>query len=87
MAVDEVGVHMGHEHVSDRAAQLLGVGDVLLDVALRMDHGCLASYLIDDQVGGVRETSQVVLLEDHRSEPLGCGTIRMYGRGDSHPSG
>ena len=81
MPGDEVRVHVGQKDVFDRAGELLGVGDVLLDVALGIDHGRAASYLIGDQVGGVRETAEVVLLEDHRWAPSGCGTIRMYGFG------
>ena len=77
VAGDEVGVHVGQEHLSDRAPELVGVGDVLLDVALRIDHGRVASYLVGDQVGGVRETAEVVLLVDHRWDPFGWGTIRM----------
>ena len=57
-----------------------------VDVALGIDHGRLAALLIGDQVGGMGEAAEVELLEDHQS-PFGWGTIRMYGRGDSHPSG
>ena len=38
---------------------------VLVDVALRIDHGRLAALLVRDQVGGVGEAAEVVLLEDH----------------------
>ena len=42
-----------------------GVLDVLLDVALRVDDRGDAGGLVGDQVRGVREAAQVVLLEDH----------------------
>jgi hypothetical protein len=74
---DEVRVHVGQEHVLDPAAELLGVIEVLLDVTLRVDDRGAASHLIGDQVGGVRQAAEVVLLEDHDPEPLGCGTILM----------
>ncbi len=76
MTGDEIRVHVGQEHVANRAPELLGVGEVLLDVALRIDRRGDAPHAVGDQVGGVRETAEVVLLEDH-SEPLGCGTMRM----------
>jgi hypothetical protein len=77
VAGDEVGVHVGEKHVADRATERVGVGEVLIDVTLRIDHGGDAPHLIDNQVGGVRKTPEVVLLEDYASEPLGCGTMRM----------
>ena len=39
MARHEVGVEVGEEHVLDPAAEPRGVVEVLLDVALRVDHG------------------------------------------------
>jgi len=86
MAGDEVRVEVRQEHVADPAAERVRGVDVLVDVALRIDHGRLAALLIGDQVGGMGEAAEVELLEDHQL-PFGWGTIRMYGRGDSHPSG
>ena len=65
VAGHEVGVEVRQEHVLDPAAQPPGVLEVLLDVALRIDHGRVAARLVGDQVGGVREAAEVVLLEDH----------------------
>jgi hypothetical protein len=84
MAGHEVRVEVGQEHARDPAAQPVRVRDVLLDVALRVDHRRLAAVGIGDQIARVRQAAQVVLLEDHG---VGCGTMRMYGRGASHPSG
>ena len=79
---DEVGVHVGQKHMPYGAVQPLGVEEILLDIALWVDHRRPTADLIGNQVRRVRETTKVVLFEDHR-DPFGCGTIRMYGRGDS----
>ena len=42
-----------------------GVGEVLADVALRVDDHGTAGGLVADQVGRVRQTVQVVLVEQH----------------------
>ena len=46
-----------------------GVGDVLRYVALRVDDCSYAAALIGDQIRRVRETAQVVLLEQHAQTP------------------
>ena len=64
MAGHEVGVEVREEHMADPAAEPLGVLEVLLDVPLRVDDGRLATLLIGDQIRGVGEAAEVVLLED-----------------------
>jgi hypothetical protein len=77
VAGDEVGVHMGEEDVADSDVQLASVVEILRDITLGIDHGSHASRPIGDQVGGVGEAAEVVLLEDHAIDVLGSGTIRM----------
>ena len=61
----EVGVKVGQDHVPDREAQLCRFLQVEIHVAPGVDdHGGLR-LLVADQVGGLGETGQVVLLEDH----------------------
>ena len=48
---DEVGVEVREQDVLDRGALRLGVLDVLVDVALRVDDGSGACPLVDDEVG------------------------------------
>ena len=72
MAGHEIRVEMREEHVADLAAEPVGVPQVMIDVALRIDHGRLAAVLIGDQVRGVSEAAEVVPLEDQ-----GWGTILM----------
>ena len=65
VARHEVGVEVRQEHVPDPAAEPVRVLEVLLDVALGVDHGRDAGGFVGDQVRGVREAAEVVLLEDH----------------------
>jgi hypothetical protein len=42
-----------------------GIGEVLLDVSLRVDNDRSAGVRVANHVRSVRETRQVVLLEEH----------------------
>ena len=50
MSRDEVGVQMREEHVRDSKAVLSGEGQVLIDVALRIDNGRRPGLLVADEV-------------------------------------
>jgi hypothetical protein len=67
VARQEVGVEVGLDDEFDRQAGIGGVGEILGDVALGVDHDRSARRLIADQVRGVREALEVVLVELHRS--------------------
>ncbi len=67
MAGEEVGVEVSEEDVADLYAELVGVVDVLLDVALRIDDDGGAAGFVGDEVGRVGEAAEVVLLEEHAS--------------------
>jgi hypothetical protein len=56
---------MGQQDVRDAQAEALGILEVLADVALRVDDGREPGAFVADQVGSVRETAEVVLLQDH----------------------
>ena len=64
MAGEEIGVQVGEHDVRDPQPVLLGEGQVLLDVALRIDDRGDPGLLVADDVGGVRQTIQVELLEN-----------------------
>jgi hypothetical protein len=51
--------------VADVEAELFGVVEVLLDVALRVDDNRGVTGFVAEEIGGVREAAEVVLLEDH----------------------
>ena len=70
MAGDEVGMEVGQEDVADLEAEFLGVGQVLLDVALRIDDDGGRAGLVSEQIGGVGQAAQVVLFQNHEiSQP------------------
>src|SRR5665213_698189 len=80
MAGDEVGMKMRQEYVLDLDRVLGGEGDVLVDVALRVNDGCRACLLVSYDIGSVRQARQVELLEDHatpfRRPRCICGRLR-----------
>ena len=64
---EEVSVEVGLDDHLDGEAARLRVGEVLSDVALGIDDNRAAAGLIADEVRGVGETFEVVLLELHRN--------------------
>ena len=67
----EIGVEVRQKNVADLHPELFGIGDILLDIALWVDHDAGAAGLIGNQVGRVSETAEVILLEEH---PAYCKT-------------
>jgi hypothetical protein len=67
MAGDKIGVQMSEEHVFDVETVLGGKSNVLVDVALRVDDGRDSCGFVTNQVGSMRQTRQIKLLEDHRA--------------------
>ena len=65
VAGDEVGVEVRQKHMLDREAASGGIGEVLVDVPLRVDHCGRLGLFVGDQIGRVRETGEVVLLDLH----------------------
>ena len=65
VTTQEVGVEVGLDDPFDREPGGRRVGEVPVDVALRIDDHGPPGGLVAHEVGGVREALQVVLLEDH----------------------
>ncbi len=65
MPGDKIGVEVGQKNVPQGQPVLLRVFEVLVDIALRVDDEGGLGLHIPNQVRGVRQTSEVVLLEDH----------------------
>ena len=65
VAGQEIGVEVGLDDQFDGQAELLGVGEVLADVAAWVDDDGAPGGLVTDQIGRVGETVQVVLDELH----------------------
>ena len=82
VASDEVCVEVCEEDVANLQAEFFGVVEVLLDVALRVDDDGGAAGFVAEEVGGVGETAQVVLFQDHvRSRRLAY-SMRFGARAD-----
>ena len=67
MAGNEVGVEVGQEDVADLEAERFGVGQVLLNIALRVDHDRGRTGLVSEQIGRVGQAAQVILFQNHKS--------------------
>ena len=63
---EEVSVEVGEKGMSDSESEFLGVDQVLVDVALGIDDDGGTALLVSEQVGGVGQAAEIVLLEDHR---------------------
>jgi len=64
---EEIGVQVRQDHVGDAEVVFPGEGQVLLDVPLRIDHYRQAGVVVGNEVGGVRQTVEIKLLENHAS--------------------
>jgi hypothetical protein len=58
---------MGEENVVNVEVVLGGVVEVLIDIALRVNDNGSAGRLIRDEVGGMRETAEIILFQPHGS--------------------
>ena len=66
MAGQEVGVEMRQQDMLDPQPRRSRIGDVGVDVPLRIDDRRDSGCLVGDEVRRVGEATEVVLLEDHR---------------------
>ena len=67
MSGEEVGVEMAQEYRFDGEAVCLGVREVLVDVALRVDHDGRPGALVADEIGRMCEAAEIELFEDYAS--------------------
>ena len=67
MAGHKVGVKVSEEDMTDVEAELFRIGEVLMDIALRIDDDRGRTLFIAEQVGRVRKTAKVVLFQDHEN--------------------
>ena len=90
MAGDEVRVKVGGEDMADLEAKLLGIGEVLLDIALGIDDDGGRADLISEQIRSVGRAAQVVLLKNHRNlcclPQSGHATNQCRSRGLGNPN-
>ena len=57
---------MGEKNVADFEAQTPGISQVLLNIALGVDNDGGRTGFVSKQIGGVRQTAQIILVQDHR---------------------
>jgi hypothetical protein len=62
---DEVGMKMGEKNMLDRVSAGLGVREILIDVALRIDYRGRLGLFIGDHVRRMRQAGEVILLDFH----------------------
>src|ERR1044071_8110815 len=67
MAGHKVGVEMSEEDVADPEAEFFSIGEVLLDIALRVDYDAGRTGLVTEQIGSVGQAAQIILFQDHRT--------------------
>ncbi len=65
VAGHKIRVKVREEDVADLQAEFLGVRDILLDIALRVDHDRGSALFIAKQVRGMREATEIILFQDH----------------------
>src|SRR5262245_50386191 len=84
MAADEIGVQMRLDHISDLQPFGFGFVDVLLHVALRIDDRRFAPGA--DQIRSMRQTSQIKLLEVHKTPSLVKSEFPIFYRNEWNQS-
>ena len=65
VAGEKVGVKVGQKDVADLQVPILCFLKVLINVALGVDNDSRPALFVSDQVGGVGQTAQEVLVKDH----------------------
>src|SRR5208282_5015857 len=65
MSSHKIGMKMRQYDVFDLQAVFEGKIDVAIDVALRIDDGCGARFLVADDVRSMGKAIEIELLEDH----------------------
>jgi len=69
MASDKIGMQVRQDYMLDRKGMLGSESNVLVDVSLGINDDGRARFFVSYQVGSVRQTSQIELLEDHVTPP------------------
>jgi hypothetical protein len=67
VAGNEVRMKVRQEHIGNAEVVISRECQILIDVPLRIDHGGGAALLVGNDVGRMRKTVQIKLLEDHLS--------------------
>ena len=65
MPGNKISMKMREKNVADVEAEFIGIGQVLLDVALRIDDDGGRTSLVSEQVRGVGQAAEIVLFQYH----------------------
>ena len=80
MAREKVGVEVRLEHQLDREPVLLGRLEIGRHVATGVDDDGTLRALVGDDIGGLRETIEIVLFEEHPVRPFTVSFPMMRGQ-------
>ena len=64
----KVGVKMGQHHFFDGQSLAFSVLQILVHIALRVDHDGSARFRVRDHVRGVGQATQIILLNFHPAQ-------------------
>jgi hypothetical protein len=70
MPRNEIRMQMRQDHVLDLEPVFAGKRNVLIDVPLRIDNNRRPRLFVANQVGSMRQTRKIKLLEDHWTPPF-----------------
>jgi hypothetical protein len=60
-------MEVSEKHVPNLHIVLFGITQILLNVPLRVDDNGSPSYFVSDKIRGMRQTTKIILLQDHHS--------------------
>ncbi len=67
MAGEEVGMKVCQEDVADLEAEFLGVGEIMLDIALRIYNDGRGTGFISQEIRSVGQAAEIVLFQHHKN--------------------
>ena len=65
MPGNKVRMKMRQKHMTNLHAQILSIGQILLNVPLRINHNRAPARFISNHVRSMRQTPQIILLKKH----------------------
>ena len=65
VACQEVGMEVSQEHILDRVSTGLRIGQILLNVSLRIHDSGDFCFLVRNHVRRMSQTAKIILLEEH----------------------
>jgi hypothetical protein len=63
----EVGVEVGQKDMADLETEFLRIRQVLFDIALWIDNDCGRTGFVAQQIGGMRQATEIILFQNHEN--------------------